>query len=161
VRSSRVFRSNSASNKARLRRVTSARGASAVEFALVAPVVLLMLLFMIDAGRALFVMANLQNAAHQGALVASLGGSEAESEAVSIDLASEGQQIASSDTLTASLSEECPEEFDPENPSWATMEVTVDFEFFTPIDLLQFFDSERSRPNSVLLTEEAQWLCGG
>lgn len=126
-----------------------------------APVLLLMVLFMVDAGRALFVMANLQNAAHQGALVASLGESEEESEALAESLAEEGRQIGSAPSVTAVLEAECPEEFDPENPQFAHMSVTVSFQFFTPIDLLRFFDEDRERDNSTTLLEEAQWLCGG
>ncbi len=53
------------------------RGVAAVEFAVVAPVLFLLILGMIDVGRALMVQNMLTNAARDGARAASLGGATA------------------------------------------------------------------------------------
>ena len=56
------------------RRSDKYRGAAAVEFAVVAPVLFLLIFGMIDVGRALMVQNLLTNAARDGARTASLGG---------------------------------------------------------------------------------------
>ena len=55
------------------------RGAAALEFALVAPVLILMILGMIDFGMVMNAQALVANAARDGARVASLNGTEANS----------------------------------------------------------------------------------
>lgn len=66
----------------RSRRADGERGAAAVEFALVVPVLFLLVFGMIDFGWAINRYAAVSNAAREGVRMASLGGSPSEIEAV-------------------------------------------------------------------------------
>lgn len=57
----------------RRRRAWSSKGAAAVEFAIVVPLLLLMLLGLVDLGRLLFVQVSLNAASREGARASSLG----------------------------------------------------------------------------------------
>jgi Flp pilus assembly protein TadG len=64
------------------------RGAAALEFALVAPVLILMILGMIDFGMVMNAQALVANAARDGARVASLNGTEANTRSTALKSAS-------------------------------------------------------------------------
>lgn len=139
------------------------RGATAVEFALIVPIFLLIILFMVDAGRMLFVQAALQDSAHLGARAASIGAEEDDVIALTIEASSAAVAMSGShkNSLEVILVSACPAVYDPTMLNSATVSTAIDFTFFTPIELIQQFDKNSKRPGSVLLTQEAQWLCTG
>ena len=141
-------------------RLPKEKGSSALEFALIAPVFLLILLFMLDIGRALFVMANLQNAAHQAARSLSIGGSVGDTSTLIDELAQAGLSISMAEQIDVNLLE-CPSPYVASNLDRASVTVSVDFGYLTPLNLLQFFDESASRPNSVTISQSAAWLCEG
>lgn len=139
------------------------RGASAVEFALVVPVFLLILLFMIDAGRVLFVQAALQDSAHQGARAAAVGASAPEVIQLSRDTGIAALSVAAAGqaALAVTVNPACPLVYDPLNLDVTSVEVSADFTFFTPISLIQQFDPGATRPGTITLSQRAEWLCEG
>ncbi|MBN9104430.1 MAG: pilus assembly protein [Propionibacteriaceae bacterium] len=71
-----------------LRSRSPERGAAALEFALVAPVLILMIMGMVDFGMVVNAQAVVANGARDGARVASLNGSEANARAAALKSAS-------------------------------------------------------------------------
>lgn len=139
------------------------RGATAVEFALVVPVFLLILLFMVDAGRMLFVQASIQDAAHQGARASAIGATTTEVVQLTQDLAAAAIAMAASTQteVDVNILLECPNPYDAAALDRTTVQTSLEFSFFTPIGLIQQFDPGSTRPGTVTLTQEAQWLCEG
>ncbi|MCF8529578.1 MAG: pilus assembly protein [Aquiluna sp.] len=139
------------------------KGASAVEFALVVPLLLLIVLFMIDAGRALFIQASLQNSASQAANALASGASPLQAEAIGQDTGASALAISASEqeAVLITFIESCPEIFDPEALASAVVSASVDFVFFTPIALIQRFDPGATDPGVIEITLQAQWLCEG
>ena len=137
------------------------RGASAVEFALVVPLLLLILLFMIDAGRGLFIQASLQNASNQAAFAIATGASTMESVTIAQEAAAGALAIAASGQAEPefNLLQDCPPVFDGPAMNSAVVSTTLDFTFFTPIALIQRFDPGAADPGVIQITAQAQWLC--
>ena len=139
------------------------RGASAVEFALVVPVFLLILLFMIDAGRVLFVQAALQDSAHQAARASAIGASELEAVSLARQSGEAAVAMAASNQtqLDVVVSTSCPVPYDGLALNTTTVTTSLDFTFFTPIGLIQQFDPGSTRPGTISLSQQAEWLCEG
>ena len=139
------------------------RGASAVEFALIVPLFLLILLFMVDAGRALFVQAALQDSAHQGARAAAIGASSLEVTSLAQQTGQAAVAMAASGPapVAVSLLLPCPASYSPLALNRATVQTSITFTFFTPLALIQQFDPGSTRPGTMTITQQAQWLCEG
>ncbi len=100
-------------------------GAAAVEFALVLPLLLLLLLGIIDFGRAYNMQLALTQAAREGVRVSALGGTEA-------DAVSRAQQAMFPVTgATASVTLTCPAAVLPTSDAEVT--VTRTYDYITPI----------------------------
>jgi Flp pilus assembly protein TadG len=97
------------------------RGAAAVEFALVLPVLLLLVCGIVDFGRALHAQVVLAQAAREGARLAALG----ESDTVTRTLAAAGSLSGVDVDVTV-----CPANLAPAD---AVVTVTHEFTFVTPI----------------------------
>jgi Flp pilus assembly protein TadG len=106
-------------------RKTADRGVVAVEFALVLPVLLLILFGIIDFGRALNAQISLTGAARDGARIAALGGSNA---AVQAQVAAAAPSLSG---VTATVTESCPP--GAGLMSDAQVNVSYPFSFITPI----------------------------
>jgi Flp pilus assembly protein TadG len=109
------------------RRQTSERGSAAVEFALVLPLLMLLLFGIIDFGRMLNAEITLTTAAREGARATSLFGADAGADRVAD--ASGDLDPAPTATITP-----CPA--DPEADDDATVEVAYEFSFVTPINVI-------------------------
>lgn len=94
------------------------RGSSAVEFALVLPLLLLLLFGMIDFGRLLYTKVELSSAAREGARVLALGHPG--------DVQSRVALATSLSPVTATSTSSCP-------GTMATVHVTTNFQWITPI----------------------------
>jgi Flp pilus assembly protein TadG len=102
------------------------RGAAAVEFALVLPLLLILIFGIIDFGRLLNAKITLTEAAREGARATALLGGDAGSERARA--AADGYAIE--DPAVAP----CPSSPGPDDD--ATVTVTYEFQFITPISLL-------------------------
>jgi len=101
------------------------RGAAAVEFALVLPVLLVILFGIIDFGRLLNAQITTNQAAREGARVVMLGGSGTE---VTNRV---NWAVGSTGVATATVNQACPA--DPERTDDARVTVTYTFRFVTPV----------------------------
>jgi Flp pilus assembly protein TadG len=108
-------------------RVGADRGAAAVEFALLLPLLLLLLFGIIDFGRALNAQITLTQAAREGARLAALGNTT--------DVVDSGTIAAATNLNLAdsnvTISSPCPAGFAP--GSNAIVTVTYSFSFVTPV----------------------------
>jgi Flp pilus assembly protein TadG len=102
------------------------RGAAAVEFALVLPVLMLIIFGIVDFGRMLNGKITINEAAREGARAAALVGAAEANARI-------GAVTAGMSGVSASVSE-CPSEPDPD--ANATVTITYDFEFITPLGVL-------------------------
>jgi Flp pilus assembly protein TadG len=104
------------------------RGAVAVEFALILPVFLVLLVGMVDFGFAFNAKIALTQAAREGARVVALGGNEGEARTrVNLALTNEGRLLTA-----ATEAQECP--VNPDFDDMATVSVTATVETLLPID---------------------------
>jgi Flp pilus assembly protein TadG len=108
-------------------RTTSDRGAAAVEFALLLPLLLLLLFGIIDFGRALNAQITLTQAAREGARLTALGNTTAVVDSGTIAAATNLSLGDSNVTITSP----CPANFAP--GSNAIVTVTYSFSFVTPV----------------------------
>jgi len=133
------------------------RGVVAVEFAMVVPLLLLLLLGVIDFGRAMYVKNSLVYAASQGARVAAIHNSNwsAVTNQVVTDL--NIRRLAGtteSEVVTVTSTTACPTDA-AGSPDTATVSVTVNlpFHWITPVGLLP------AAGNINSLSATATWLC--
>lgn len=144
------------------------RGTAALEFALVIPVFLFILLTTYDAGRLFFVKAALQNAAVQGARAAAYGETAVNAQAVAVNAANaagvpgmgKGSHATApivSAVATFSSGSSCP------SPSIGTVTVTmtasVQFYWLTPLSMVRLFQPASARADSWALSSVSQWVC--
>ena len=102
------------------------RGAAAVEFALVLPLLLILIFAIIDFGRMLNAKITLTEAAREGARAAALVGTDAG--------ADRARAAAGGYAIDDPAVDECPPSAGADDS--ATVTVTYDFQFITPISLL-------------------------
>lgn len=105
--------------------VRNDRGAVAVEFGLLLPLLLLILFGIIDFGFALHAKVTLAQAAREGARLEALGMENVQSRAVNA--------AAGLDGAVAAVTGACPSTFDPDSRDDATVVVTYQFTFVTPV----------------------------
>lgn len=137
------------------------RGAVAVEFAILVPILLLIVLFAFDAGRALYVQISLLNASNQGARASSLG-MPSGSVATVVQNAAPGAASMSGSgatSVTATVDTACPAAIDPALAQMAVVSASVDYAWFTPLALVQVFDPTSTRPDQVTMSATSEWLC--
>lgn len=136
------------------------RGAAAVEFAIVVPLLLLILLALVDFGRMFFVQVSVNAASREGARASSLGQSTAQVDAL-VQASSPG--TAELSTLSGSsvlnvVQSPCSPAISNENTA---VTVSVPFSWFTPLGLLQVYDAENPGPGATVLSSKAEMLCVG
>jgi len=135
----------------------SERGVVAVEFALVIPLLLLLLLGVIDFGRAMYVKNSLAYAASQGARVAAIHSSSWSSVASGAAADLNILKLAGatgSDTFTVTSTTACPADAAASSDT-ATVSVTVSvpFHWITPVGMLPAAGDINS------LSATSTWLC--
>lgn len=135
------------------------RGAAAVEFAIVVPLLLLILLALVDFGRLFFVQVSLAGASREGARAASVGRSAADVATV-VQASSPG--VARVSSLGASTALTVLQGACTGTPGAQTSAVTVSvpFHWVTPVELLQFYDSD-STLGELELSSRSEMLCVG
>lgn len=139
----------------------SSPGAAAVEFAIIAPLFLLIVLFMVDAGRILYVKSSLLNSSSQGAREAALGATSAQVITTARNAAPGVISMANStDTqVTVVINTACPAVLTPANVEMAAVTTSITYKWTTPLALLRIFTPAQSRPGTMVLSSSSQWLC--
>jgi Flp pilus assembly protein TadG len=120
------------------------KGAAAVEFAIILPLLLLLILLMIDFGRLLFVEISLNSASREAARGSSLAMSDSQVTNLVLDSAPGVAALAAlgSSPLVVNI-QSCSPSVSNET---TTVSVHANFQWITPIELVQIFD-----PNSTLI----------
>lgn len=136
------------------------RGAAAVEFAIVVPLLLLILLALVDFGRMMFVQVSVNAASREGARASSVGQSPAQVDAI-VQASSPGtaELSALDSAVTLQVTQEpCSASASNELTS---VTVQVPFSWFTPLGLLQSYDPANPGPGATQLSSKAEMLCVG
>ncbi len=116
--------------RARRRRITSDRGAAAVEFALLLPMLLLIVFGIVDFGRAINAQITLTQAAREGARALSLGQADYQARAQQAAIGLSGVTVT--DLPDSKGVTGCPAGSE-QNGDDAVVQVTYTFTFDTPI----------------------------
>lgn len=129
-------------------RETPDRGAAAVEFALVLPVLLLILFGIIDFGRALNAQITLTQAAREGARLAALG---------QPDVVSRTQAAATGLSPVSVNMASCPAGAGPADNAVVT--VSYSFSFITPVGAIAGFFGGSGFGSPITLTAQGVMPC--
>lgn len=138
-------------------RVHRDRGAAAVEFAIVAPLLILILLGLVDFGRMFFVQINLAGASREGARAVSVGRPGVQVESV-VQASSPGVARISSlgDVTALSVQQQrCP----ANGSTNAAVVVSVPFRWFMPVELLRVFNPSSDGGQTLTLQSRSEMLC--
>lgn len=137
------------------------RGAAAVEFAVIVPLLLLILLFVIDGGRVFFVKISLLNSSSQAARAAALGLAPADIEAIGRESAPGVVSMSGSGdpAVTVSIDAPCPGLITATSTDMAVITSSIDYVWSTPLALLQYFDEASTRPGTITVSSSSEWLC--
>jgi Flp pilus assembly protein TadG len=127
------------------------RGSAAVEFALVLPILLLILFGIIDFGRALNAQIELTGAARDGARLAALGYPEA---AVQARVAAAAPSLSG---VTATVAASCPPGAGP--AADAQVDVSYPFSFITPIGAIASLVGGLHLGGPIVLTAQGVMPC--
>lgn len=120
------------------------------------------MLFMVDAGRILFINMTLQNAAAQGARASAIGATSA-NVAVAARAAAPGvvSMAGSGDTQVAVvINTTCPVPLTPNSVQLTKVTTSINFAWTTPLALIQNITPGQTRPGTMNLHASAEWLCG-
>ncbi len=134
-------------------------GAAAVEFAIVVPVLLIILLALIDFGRLFFGQVSLAAASREGARAASVGRAEGDVDSI-IQSSAPGVARVSSLGTTTALARQGGTCSGAVGDQTASVTVSVPFDWVTPVELLQFYDPD-STLGEITLSSESEMLCVG
>lgn len=132
------------------------RGAVAVEFALVMPVLLLTLFSMVDLGRAFYVKNGTDRAASVGAQALAIRVDTVTAQNLAINAATTSNiiQMAGADTATAITVSSCPPDTTTAlHTSVAKMTVSVPFKWLSPLPTFGPVGSTKD------ISATATWLC--
>lgn len=142
-------------------RGSKSRGAAAVEFAIIAPVFILILLFMVDAGRILFIESSLLNAASQAARAEAIGMSDPQVIAAAQNSAPGVLSMAGAGELsvTVTVNTQCPATLTAGTVQLDKVTTSVNYAWTTPVGFLQHFNPSQTRPGTTAITASSQWTC--
>jgi Flp pilus assembly protein TadG len=132
-------------------RKTSDRGTAAVEFALVLPVLLLIVFGIIDFGRALNAQISLTGAAREGVRLAALGYSDA---AIQARVAAAAPSLSG---VTTTVVASCPP--GAGSAADAQVDVSYQFSFITPIGAIAGFFGGSGLGAPIVLTAQGVMPC--
>lgn len=132
-------------------RKTSDRGTAAVEFALILPVLLLIVFGIIDFGRALNAQITLTGAAREGVRLAALGYSDA---AIQARVAAAAPSLTG---ITTTVVANCPPGAGPAED--AQVDVSYRFSFITPIGAVAGFIGGSGLGAPIVLTAQGVMSC--
>lgn len=133
------------------------RGAAAVEFAIVVPLLLLVLLGLVDFGRLFYVEVSLANASREGARAVAIGRTAADVTAI-VQASSPGVADMSSlgDLSLLSVQQQrCPSN----GSTNAAVTASVAFRWLIPVDLLRVFNPTSQGAQGIVLQSRSEMLC--
>jgi Flp pilus assembly protein TadG len=144
--------------------VESDRGASAVEFALIAPVLFLLIFLLADIGRLSYVQISLNSAAREAVRASSFGLTTPEINSIANSAAGGAAEVASlknTSTVSLNLVRSCS----ASNALGRTTEVQIstNFRWVTPMDLFTSVapGSSRDFNSAVTLAASGVMVCAG
>ncbi len=130
-----------------------------MEFAIVVPLLLMILLAMVDFGRMFYVQVSLAAASREGTRAVSLGRAAAEVNAV-VQASAPGvsgvSSLGSATSITVSQ-QACT----TATGARGAVEVSVPFDWFTPLELLQVFQPGTQGAQGMTLRSRSEMLCLG
>lgn len=127
------------------------RGAVAVEFGLLLPLLLLIVLGIIDFGFALNTQVTLTQAAREGVRLEALGQPDPEGRAETAATGLEG--------ATAAVEQPCPEPFDPDSRDDAVVVVSYEFNFKTPVGAIGAMFGAGGYGDPIIMTGRGVMPC--
>lgn len=136
------------------------RGAAAVEFAIVLPLLVFLVLAVIDFGRLLFTEISIGSASREAARAASLGLSVTQAQAAALAAAPGAAGLAamgSGSPLSVNLATPACSSATSGDTATATVQAT--FRWITPIGLVRVFDADADRGSTQTLTSKAVMRC--
>ena len=136
-------------------RSRSDRGAVAVEFAIIAPLLLLVIFMIFDAGRYWFVQISLVNASSQAARTLASGGTVVAAKSAIAQSAASAQSLAKAATLTTSASV-CTLS---SGEKWAQATASLDFHFLSPVGLFLKINPNSTQSEYITVSSTSKWIC--
>ncbi len=143
---------------------TGERGVAAVEFALVLPLLLLLVFSLIDFGRIFFVQVSVTSASREGTRLSSLYSNGAPTPQDVINLVNSSalgvvsmSQLSSSGTLTINQTP-CSTSLSNEN---TTVEVSTNFKWLLPVGILNVFSPRSTLANDFTISSKGVMRCVG
>lgn len=141
--------------------IAKERGGSAVEFALIAPLLVLILFLLIDIGRYSFVQLSLNSAARESVRASSFGLTDAQIDVIANSSSGPAANIAnidSSSKVTATVAISCAAS---NNLGRTTVvNVTTPFKWVTPVDMfLRFAPNSSKSFSTITLSASGVMVC--
>lgn len=136
-------------------------GAVAVEFALLAPLLLLILLLLVDFSRLGYVQISLNSAAKESARASSFGMSLAEITAIANTTsggAAKMAQISSNAVVTATQVRSCSASTTLGRTT--EVEVSTSFDWITPVELMNIVNGQGASVQNLVLKAHGVMVCG-
>lgn len=140
--------------------VNRERGAAAVEFALILPLLVLIIFLLIDFGRFFFVANSMVGASQEAVRVLAFEATDAQAQSITVagtamTSAAKVASLSGSPTTVTSVSTACTG-----SPRIASFKITITFQWLTPISLLQSFGNESASSQRTMTTTGVR-LCAG
>ena len=136
-------------------RVEDDRGAVAVEFAIIAPLLLLVIFMVFDAGRYWFVQIGLVNATSQAARSLANGGTAVAAQSIMNQAAASALSLSQAPSMatTASVCAVSGGE------RWASATASLNFVFLSPVGWFVRLDPNSTATDSIAVSSDSRWVC--
>ena len=135
------------------------KGAVAVEFALVMPILAFVALVLIDFGRIAYVQISLNSAVHEGARASSLGSTSSEIVNM-VQLAAPGvaqmSQLSTTPGVAVTVNSACSTTVQGENTS---ITASITFDWITPIELIRYLQPTSTFGQNTTISATGVIIC--
>jgi Flp pilus assembly protein TadG len=136
-------------------RVEDDRGAVAVEFAIIAPLLLLVIFMVFDAGRYWFVQIGLVNATSQAARSLANGGTAAAAQSIMNQAAASALSLSQAPSM-ATTANVCALSG---GERWASATASLNFVFLSPVGWFLRINPNSTATDSIAVSSDSRWVC--